>query len=115
MQKCCRQRSQCPLIPDKYADYDLLGCSVVVFAHSRFHNKQSTHGYVTGHGIQGKFVDAGVVSADGMRKGLSYVAASGFYGDRQPVIVPPGAPQSLPSILPSAKLTTVTEWFPAEN
>jgi hypothetical protein len=39
--------------------------------------KQFTHGYaVTAHRSQGKSVDAVVISADGMRKELFYVAAS---------------------------------------
>jgi hypothetical protein len=39
--------------------------------------KQFTHGYaVTAHRSQGKTVDAIVISADGMRKELFYVAAS---------------------------------------
>ena len=39
--------------------------------------KQFTHGYaVTAHRSQGKSVDAVVISADGMRKDLFYVAAS---------------------------------------
>jgi UvrD-like helicase C-terminal domain len=39
--------------------------------------KQFTHGYaITAHRSQGKSVDAVVISADGMRKELFYVAAS---------------------------------------
>ena len=39
--------------------------------------KQFTHGYaVTAHRIQGKSVDAVIISADGMRRELFYVAAS---------------------------------------
>jgi hypothetical protein len=67
-----------------------------------------THGYaVTAHRSQGKTVDAVIISADGMRRELFYVAAS--RGRERALVITSNKEQLLQSVGQSAARQSATE------